>query len=83
MEPPHITVLPVDPIPAGDVELEHLLAAIDLVAQGVAVRVVVANVGGIDEVASAALAAAQAAGVRFGLARGEWGVRAIVGPLEG
>jgi hypothetical protein len=82
VEAPRIVLLPVRAVPAGDVALAHLLAAIDLVARGAAVRVIITSIDGLDDVAGEALAAAQRAGVRFSLARDAGSVRAIVGPLE-
>ena len=51
---------------AGDL-LEELYGAIELVASGTARRIVLAAFPGIEDVAAAALARAQAAGVAFSL----------------
>jgi hypothetical protein len=73
---------PVERSPLLDIELAHLLAAIELVARRVAVRVVVTGVSGIDGIGEDALAAAQAARVRFAVVRGAGSVRVVLGPLE-
>ncbi len=74
--------LPVARAPMLDIELAHLLAAIELVARRVAIRVVVTGVSGIDTIAGEALAAAQAAGVRFAVVRGPGSARVVLGPPE-
>jgi hypothetical protein len=76
--------LPVARAPDLDVVLADLVAAIDLVALGVATRVVIGGLNGVEAVASEALGHAQASGVEFALGRNDdGGVRAIVGPRSG
>ena len=74
-------------LPTAAPEPEHLLAelvaGIDLVAEGVASRVIVANVGGIDAVAAAALAHAQSRGVAFRVDRRQDDEpAAVIGPRQ-
>jgi len=67
----------------ADRALAELHAAIELVAGGMAARVHVTGLAGLDEVAAQTLVRAQAAGVRFTLTRDEPDtVTAIVGPRE-
>jgi hypothetical protein len=84
VEPSRVVRLPVD-FQAPDHLLGDMIAAIDLVASGVARRVVLGGLRGVESVAADALLAAQAQHVRFSLARTEaHGVPAvIVGPVEG
>ena len=83
MEHPHPTLLPVAVAMATDRALAELLAAIELVASGMARRVHVTGLAGLDEVAAQALVRAQLAGVRFTLTRDRPDtVTAIVGPRE-
>jgi hypothetical protein len=80
---PRPTLLPVAVPLAADRALDELLAAIELVARGVATRVHVTGLAGVDEVAAQALVRAQLAGVRFTLTRDQPDtVTAIVGPRE-
>jgi hypothetical protein len=80
---PRPTLLPVAVPPAADRALAELFAAIELVARGVATRVHVTGLAGLDEVAAQALVRAQLAGVRFTLTRDQPDtVTAIVGPRE-
>lgn len=76
--------LPIDLSLAADRTLDELTIAIMLVARGGARRVHVTGLAGLDDVAAQAVVRAQAAGVRFTLARDpETGsVTAIVGPRE-
>jgi hypothetical protein len=68
---------------AADRALAELVAAIELVASGVATRVHVTGLAGLDEVAAQGLVRAQQAGVRFTLTRHPPDiVTAIVGPHE-
>jgi hypothetical protein len=62
--------------------LEELFGAIDLVDSGVARKIVLAAFPGVDDVAAAALARAQAAGVRFALTRDGEAVTVHIGPRE-
>ena len=83
MDHPRPTLLPVAVPLAADRALDELLAAIELVARGVATRVHVTGLAGVDEVAAQALVRAQLAGVRFTLTRDQPDtVTAIVGPRE-
>ncbi|TAK02394.1 MAG: hypothetical protein EPO36_02290 [Chloroflexota bacterium] len=76
-------MLPVAVPLAADRALDELLAAIELVARGVASRVHVTGLAGLDEIAAVALVRAQQAGVRFTLARDQPDtVTAVVGPRE-
>ncbi len=76
-------MLPVAVPLAADRALDELIAAIELVARGVATRVHVTGLAGLDEIAAQALVRAQAAGVRFTLTRDQPDtVTAIVGPRE-
>jgi hypothetical protein len=80
---PRPTLLPVAVPLAADRALDELIAAIELVARGVATRVHVTGLAGVDEVAAEALVRAQLAGVRFTLTRDQPDtVTAIVGPRE-
>jgi hypothetical protein len=80
---PRPTLLPVAVPLAADRALDELLAAIELVARGVATRVHVTGLAGVDEVAAQALVRAQLAGIRFTLTRDQPDtVTAIVGPRE-
>jgi transposase len=83
VEPTHVIRLPVE-YQAPDLTLADLTAAIELVASGGARRVVLAGLPGVETVAAAALAHAQAAHVRFALSRDDgMGVPSVVvGPLE-
>ena len=84
MEPSRPVRLPVVvPLEADQVEAE-LEAAIELVAAGGARRVVVSGLPDVDAVAVTALGKAQAAGVRFCLARDTFtgAIWATVGPRE-
>ena len=75
-------------LPVADPEapartLAELVAAIDLVARGVARRVVVVGEADVDAVAAQALAHAQLAGVRFSLVRDHPGSPlVVVGPRQ-
>jgi hypothetical protein len=82
MEATRVIPLPTSrPVPgqlAGDVR-----SAIELVAAGVARRVVLAGIPGIEEVAPEALACAQCAHVAFRLVRSPGALpTAVVGPRE-
>jgi hypothetical protein len=80
---PRPTPLPVSVPIAADRALAELFAAIELVARGMATRVHVTGLAGLDEVAAQALVRAQRAGVRFTLTRDQPDtVTAIVGPRE-
>jgi hypothetical protein len=80
---PRPTSLPVSVPLATDRALAELFAAIELVALGMATRVHVTGLAGLDEVAAQALVRAQLAGVRFTLTRDQPDtVTAIVGPRE-
>jgi hypothetical protein len=80
---PRPIVLPVAVPLAADRALAELFAAIELVARGVATRVHVTGLAGLDEIAAQALVQAQLAGVRFTLTRDRPdSVTAIVGPRE-
>jgi len=83
VEPSRITLLPVD-FQAPDHLLGDLDAAIALVASGAARRVVLAGLAGVESVAAEALVHAQAAHVRFTLARSSLAEvpSVVVGPLE-
>lgn len=73
--------LPVAVPLSADRALAELFAAIELVASGIATRVHVTGLSGLDEVAAQALVRAQQAGVRFTLTRDQPDtVTAIVGP---
>jgi hypothetical protein len=78
---PPIRLLTAVPDPA-DRALAELEAAIDMVALGLARRVHVTGLGGLEEVAAVALSRAQGAGVAFALSRdgGPDSLSAIVGP---
>ena len=81
MERSRPILLPVALPDAADRALAELFAAIELVSLGMATRVHVTGLAGLDEVAAQALVRAQAAGVRFTLARDQPDtVTAIVGP---
>ncbi|OGO51822.1 MAG: hypothetical protein A2V84_12215 [Chloroflexi bacterium RBG_16_70_13] len=81
MDHPRPTLLPVAVPIAADRALGELIAAIELVAYGVAIRVHVTGLAGLDEVAAQGLVRAQLAGVRFTLTREQPDtVTAIVGP---
>ncbi|MCI0583851.1 MAG: hypothetical protein L0227_13355 [Chloroflexi bacterium] len=83
MDHPRPVMLPVAVPLAADRALDELIAAIELVARGVATRVHVTGLAGLDEIAAQALVRAQAAGVRFTLTRDQPDtVTAIVGPRE-
>ena len=83
MDHPRPTPLPVATPLAADRALAELFAAIELVALGMARRVHVTGLAGLDEVAAQALVRAQLAGVRFTLTRDQPDtVTAIVGPRE-
>ncbi len=84
MEPSRVVRLPVD-FQAPDHLLGDMIAAIDLVASGVARRVVLAGLQGVEAVAAQALLVAQAEHVRFSLARTNATdmPAVIVGPVEG
>jgi hypothetical protein len=76
--------LPVAALIESDRALGELIAAIELVRSGLATRVHVTGLAGLDDVAAAALVRAQLAGVRFTLTRDQPDtVTAIVGPREG
>jgi hypothetical protein len=78
---PPIQLLAAVPDPA-DRALVELDAAIDMVALGLARRVHVTGLAGLEAVAAVALSRAQAAGVAFALSRdgGPETLSAIVGP---
>ncbi|HEX9550420.1 MAG TPA: hypothetical protein VF971_04930 [Candidatus Limnocylindrales bacterium] len=83
MDHPRPTPLPIVVPLAADRALAELFAAIELVASGVATRVHVTGLSGLDDVAAQSLVRAQQAGVRFSLVReGPDSVTAIVGPRE-
>lgn len=83
MERPRPIPLPVAVPLSADRALAELFAAIELVASGIATRVHVTGLSGLDEVAAQALVRAQQAGVRFTLTRDQPdAVTAIVGPRE-
>lgn len=77
--------LPVAATRAADRALAEIDAAIDMVALGLAARVHVTGLGGLEDVAAVALSRAQAAHVRFALSRdgGPTSLTAIIGPREG
>ena len=76
--------LPVAVAREADRALTELLAGIELVSRGVATRVHVTGLAGLEDVAASALVHAQAAGVRFTLIRDQPGsVSATIGPREG
>ena len=75
--------LPVAAAIDADRALTELLAGIELVRRGLATRVHVTGLVGLEEVAAGAVAHAQAAGVRFTLIRDLPGtVSATIGPRE-
>ncbi|HEX5588823.1 MAG TPA: hypothetical protein VFX65_00845 [Candidatus Limnocylindrales bacterium] len=83
MELPRPIHLPVAVPLHDDRAMAELVTAIELVARGLARRVHVTGLAGLDDVAAHALAQAQAAGVRFTLSRdGPDAISAIVGPRE-
>ncbi|MEW5992263.1 MAG: hypothetical protein AB1736_13080 [Chloroflexota bacterium] len=83
MDDPRPTPLPVAVPLAADRALAELYAAIELIAGGLATRVHVTGLAGLDEVAAQALVRAQQAGVRFTLIRDQPDmVTALVGPRE-
>jgi hypothetical protein len=76
--------LPTRLSPDPDETLAELTAAIDLVASGLAARVVLTNLGGIESVTPAALARAQASNVAFTVDPGlEGRLRVVIGPRAG
>ena len=76
--------LPVAAAREADRALTELLAGIELVSRGVATRVHVTGLAGLEDVAAGALVQAQSAGVRFTLIRDQPGsVSATIGPREG
>lgn len=82
MEAPRVVRLPVA-IAASDHALADVVSAIELVASGLARRVVLAGIPGVEDVAAEALIYAQAARVRFRLERSSQAPPAvIVGPVE-
>jgi hypothetical protein len=83
VETSRVILLPVE-YQAADHVLGDLVAAIELVACGGARRVVLAGLPGVEAVAGEALGYAQAAHVRFRLARSEGSTAPdiVVGPLE-
>lgn len=84
MPSPHHLSLPSRFSADPDDTLAELTAAIDLVASGLAARVVCTNLAGVEAVAPVALARAQARGIAFRIDRGPEGrPRAVVGPRAG
>ncbi len=83
MELAPVILLPVE-FQAPDHLLGDLVAAIQLVASGVARRVVLTGLPGVESVAAEALVHAQAAHVRFALTRSSAkdAPSVVVGPLE-
>jgi uncharacterized protein YebE (UPF0316 family) len=73
--------LPVASPPDPDHLLAELTASIDLVAAGIASRVVVSNLDDIESVAAAALGYAQGLAISFAVARDATGKsHAVIGP---
>ena len=69
--------------PEPDRLLAELVADLELVAAGMASRVLLANAGGIDAVAAVALAHAQARGVAFRVVRDpDADPSAVIGPRQ-
>lgn len=83
MDHPRPISLPVAAPIAAERALAELFAAIELVAWGVATRVHVTGLAGLEEIAAHAAVRAQAAGVRFTLMHDRPdSVTAIVAPGE-
>jgi hypothetical protein len=83
VESPRVIRLPLaEPASTSDV-LEEVNGSIDLVAAGIARRMVIAGLPGVEAVAAGALAHAQASHVGFSLSRDETGtVTVLIGPRE-
>ena len=83
MDTPRPIRLPAATRAEADREMAEVAAAVELVARGVARRVVLVGLEEVAALAGEALVIAQQAGVRFALQRESGGsgtVRAIVGP---
>lgn len=81
------TLRPIQLPVSASIDAERALAeiegGIELVVRGLARRVHITGLAGLDDVAAQGLASAQAAGVRFVLAREVSGaVSAIIGPRK-
>jgi hypothetical protein len=82
VDSPRLIRLPSVPGDTAAGVLEELYGAIELVASGTARRIVLAAFPGIEDVAAAALARAQAAGVAFSLSRNDDAVTVHIGPRQ-
>lgn len=80
MEPADLIVLPRLRIERLELDLAHVDAAIDLVRSGAATRVRLVGLTDNGDLASTALARAQAAEVAFGVDRGNSGLTLTIGP---
>jgi hypothetical protein len=82
MEPADLIVLPRPRTDPDEVSLVHIDAAIELVRCGAALRVRLAGLAEAAELASVALARAQAAGVDFAIDRHRAAMTLTFGPRQ-
>jgi hypothetical protein len=80
MEPADIIVLPRLQTERFELDVVQVDAAVELVRRGAATRVRLVGLADADELASTALARAQAAGVSFAIDRGSTGLTLTIGP---
>jgi hypothetical protein len=81
MDPAKVIALPRPRTKTIELDLGHVTAAIELVRRGDAARVRLTGLPAADDIASLALARAQAAGVGFIAERDTFGLTLTIGPL--